>query len=275
MNLDYFHNGREVLPEVLSWHKYLRSVLRMSDNVTSSVLDIIDREMLVGDPGRRIKANDLCKKLDNIKSQAQTEALALPKAIMETLLAVNEAFPKQTMAKPIQELTKPMKSPTIASKRQAQKSALLEAPVKMTARRSEYLKSELSNSHAVSQRDEEFPEISLIVPSSQVLAIQNANAEPFLLNQGHPGIQKEKVPTIEVAETTISQRPGSLFSAAMQRPPSRKRRTTPAQDVFQAREEIESRPKAHRFTKRTAKDELLSRHFSNRDIVSCIIFPSY
>ncbi|ELR10225.1 hypothetical protein VC83_08985 [Pseudogymnoascus destructans] len=61
-NLDYFHNGREVLPDVLSWHAYLRSVLRKSDTITSSVLDLIDNEMFVGDAGCRIKATELLQK---------------------------------------------------------------------------------------------------------------------------------------------------------------------------------------------------------------------
>lgn len=272
LNLDYFHNGEEVLADVLGWHKYLRSVLRKSDIITSSVLDLIDKEMFVGDAGCRIKANDLCERLDQIKSQIQTEATAPSKAIMEALLAVDEAPPRPAMANTTQEPAERAKTPTIVDKRQAQKSALLGAPLKVTARRSEYLKSELNNSHPSTQRDEEYPDIPFIVPSYQTPVSQNFNEESFLLNQGNPRIQIENVSAIEVAETTFNRRHthGGSFTATRQRPASRKRRTNPPQDVFQAREEIESRPKAHRFTRRTTKDELLSRHFSNRDIVSCV-----
>lgn len=271
-NLDYFHNREDVLPDVLRWHAYLRSVLRKSDTITSIVLDLIDKEMFVGDAGRRIKATELCERLDDIKSQMQTETLALPKAIMEALLAVDEAPPKQAMASNAHKPTEPKESPTIVDKRQAQKSALLGAPLKMTARRSEYLKSELSNSYVSIQRDEEHPEISLIVPSSHRPVTNNVNEEPPLVNPRNSRIKTKNIPAIAVAETTLSPRykQSGSFATTKQRPASRKRRTNPPQDVFQAREEIESRPKVHRFSRKITKDDLLSRHFSNRDIVSCM-----
>ncbi|OBT55671.1 hypothetical protein VE04_06921 [Pseudogymnoascus sp. 24MN13] len=140
---DYFHDGQKVLADVISWHMYLRSVSRKSDIVTCSVLDLVDREMFVGDAGRRIKANELCERLDQIRSQKQTEAPALPKAIMEALLVLDEAPLKPAMASTAHTLTMPMESPTIVDRRQAQKLALLGAPLKMTAGRLEYLKSEL------------------------------------------------------------------------------------------------------------------------------------
>ncbi|KFY94147.1 hypothetical protein V500_03400 [Pseudogymnoascus sp. VKM F-4518 (FW-2643)] len=83
---DYFHNGKEVLGAVLSWHTLLRSVSRKNDFVTSRVLDIIDEMIFVGDARRRIKAKDLCMKLDEIKIKMQTDTEKLPKDIMEMLL---------------------------------------------------------------------------------------------------------------------------------------------------------------------------------------------
>ncbi|KFZ05322.1 hypothetical protein V501_08467 [Pseudogymnoascus sp. VKM F-4519 (FW-2642)] len=267
-DLDHFHNGKEVLPDVLSWHAYLRSVLRKSDTITSSVLDLIDKDMFVGDAGCRIKATELCKKLHDIKSQMQTETRALPKAIMEALLEVDEAPPKQTMASTTHELTMPKESPTIVDKRQAQKSALLGAPLKMTARRSEYLKSELSNSYVDIQRDDEYPEISITVPPSLNPVAQNVNEEPPLLNRRDSRIQTENISASKHAEAPLSPRYMQIgsFATTMQRPVNRKRRTNPPQDIFQAREEVKSRTKMRLFGRKTTKDQLLSRHFSNRDI---------
>lgn len=236
------------------------------------MLDLIDKDMFVGDAGCRIKATELCKKLHDIKSQMQTETRALPKAIMEALLEVDEAPPKQSMASTTYELTMPKESPTIVDKRQAQKSALLGAPLKMTARRSEYLKSELSNSYVDIQRYEEYPEISIPVPSSLNPVAQNANEEPPLLNKRNSRIQREKILVREDAEAPLSPRymQSGSFATTKQRPMGRKRRTNPPQDIFQAREEVKSRTKMRLFGRKTTKDQLLSRHFSNRDIVSCL-----
>ncbi|KFY38314.1 hypothetical protein V494_04413 [Pseudogymnoascus sp. VKM F-4513 (FW-928)] len=265
---DCFHNGEEVLPDVLSWHACLRSVLRKSDIVTSSVLDLIDNEMLVGNAGCRIKASDLCKRLNEIRSRMQAEAPALPTPVMEALLAINDAPPRQSTAKTTQKPTKPGKSSTIADQRQAQKSALLSAPLKMTARRSEYLKSELGSSNVNSQRDEGRPELSLDVRSFQTLANQNSFEIPSLPIQDNPRVQIENMAGLEVVGTPIDPRlvVGNHVSTTRQRPASRRQRTNSPQDVFQARQEIKSRPKKGIVFRKTTKDELLSGHFSNRDI---------
>jgi hypothetical protein len=56
---DYFHNGREVLPEVTAWHDFLRYSLRKSDPLTGKILDIVDHFMLKGDPRHRYSAADI------------------------------------------------------------------------------------------------------------------------------------------------------------------------------------------------------------------------
>ncbi|KFY83606.1 hypothetical protein V498_07939 [Pseudogymnoascus sp. VKM F-4517 (FW-2822)] len=91
---DYFHNGKEVLGAVLSWHVFLRTISRKNDFVTSRVLDIIDENIFVGVARRRIKAKDLYSKLDEIKAEMQAETESLPKEIMEVLLGVEEALLK-------------------------------------------------------------------------------------------------------------------------------------------------------------------------------------
>ncbi|PVH68936.1 hypothetical protein DL98DRAFT_627424 [Cadophora sp. DSE1049] len=43
---DYFHDGRNVLKVVTSWHRHLRSSLRRSDTITSKILDLVDKDLL-------------------------------------------------------------------------------------------------------------------------------------------------------------------------------------------------------------------------------------
>ncbi|OBT67421.1 hypothetical protein VE03_03009 [Pseudogymnoascus sp. 23342-1-I1] len=255
----YFHNGEEVLLDVLDWHIFLRRVLRKSDVITSSVLDLIDEEMLVGNAGCRIKANDLCERLDKIKSQIQNEATAPPKAIMEALLAVDEAPPRPTGARTTRNFTEQAKIATIAGKRQAQKSALLGAPLKVTARRSEYLKSELSNSRVSIPITEEYHDIPFIVPSSQTLVAQNPNAR---LSLPTPRTNTGQISATTAIETTPRRyTTGSPTIIARPQHTSKKSRATPPQDVFEALENI----KLNLFGN-PVKDKLMSKYFKDRDI---------
>lgn len=63
---DAFHNGARVLPEVLTWHAYLRENMRKSDVTTERVLNLIDEHMLLEDPGKRIDSALLCSRLAEI-----------------------------------------------------------------------------------------------------------------------------------------------------------------------------------------------------------------
>ncbi|KUJ18189.1 uncharacterized protein LY89DRAFT_41524 [Mollisia scopiformis] len=65
---DFFHDGSKVLPGVLSWHIFLRTALRTSDQVTSRVLDLVDRRMLVNSIPR-FDADGICLGLDAIQRQ--------------------------------------------------------------------------------------------------------------------------------------------------------------------------------------------------------------
>jgi hypothetical protein len=272
---DYFHNGEEVLPDVLSWHDYLRSTLRRTDMVTSRVLDLVDQKIFRGDAALRIKSEGLCKELDELKAQIQVEKrMKPPKSVMEFLLAVEEAPSKPPVASTPQAPAKSEKSLTIVDERQARKTAHLGTPLKMTAQRSEYLKSELSNVDENTQRDEEmiYRDVSPGVSSSGQPIAQHPNAESPGTNQARPPINTEHVSGADAAETTpIRQYPSDSSTATRSRLARRKQRTNPPQDVFQAREEVESRPKIHVpsiFGGKPVKDGLLSRHFGNRDIVS-------
>ncbi|KAG8525536.1 uncharacterized protein KY384_009180 [Bacidia gigantensis] len=54
-----FHDDRKVLPEVREWHTNLRCFTRRSDDITASVLDLLDNSVLVAHPSSRINAKDL------------------------------------------------------------------------------------------------------------------------------------------------------------------------------------------------------------------------
>ena len=61
---DCFHDGKQVLGDIIQWHDFLRTTIRSTDTITYKVLDLVDREMLVGATEQRITAASLCSKLD-------------------------------------------------------------------------------------------------------------------------------------------------------------------------------------------------------------------
>lgn len=66
---DFWHDGEEVLPEVLQWHAYLRSVVRPTDPIAAHILDLVDNQMLLQEPPKRISASDLSTEMQNIGKQ--------------------------------------------------------------------------------------------------------------------------------------------------------------------------------------------------------------
>ena len=88
---DQFHDGFEVLRAVSDWHKYLRTVIRKTDTITSQVLDLVDNSMLVASPDHRIDASTLCAKLDSIlKSCPRQSEPELPENIVTLLGEIDE-----------------------------------------------------------------------------------------------------------------------------------------------------------------------------------------
>ncbi|KAK0616720.1 hypothetical protein B0T14DRAFT_251520 [Immersiella caudata] len=69
---DYFHNGREVLPEVTAWHDFLRYSLRNSDPLTGKILDMVDQFMLKGDPRCRYGAADIDREYKRCLGEARS-----------------------------------------------------------------------------------------------------------------------------------------------------------------------------------------------------------
>ncbi len=94
--VDAFHNGYNVLPQIKSWHDFLRSSVRKTDKITVPILNLIDDRMLLSDPARRIKTSELCHELRRILREAEEEPkLDLPDIVLKTLVEVDEEASKR------------------------------------------------------------------------------------------------------------------------------------------------------------------------------------
>jgi hypothetical protein len=78
----YFHDGDNVLQEVKDWHTMLGSSLRIGDNMTNKVPDLIEQDMLVPDHNR-ITAKELLQKLNTIVEQELAQESGIPKTIQD------------------------------------------------------------------------------------------------------------------------------------------------------------------------------------------------
>ncbi|XTI86035.1 hypothetical protein V2W45_1233385 [Cenococcum geophilum] len=88
---DPFHDGDDVLPEVRSWHNILRSTKRITDHITSDVLNLVDSRMLIKDPLERIETEELCEELNKILQRAGKELdLQVADIVVDTLQDVDD-----------------------------------------------------------------------------------------------------------------------------------------------------------------------------------------
>jgi hypothetical protein len=276
---DYFHGGERVLPEVTSWHKYLRNSLRRTDRITSQVLDLVDQHMLVGNPELRMKSSAICEQLAHISQSLKESRTPVPDSILKFLLNVDEEIPSNA-AEPVSVETVIGLRPSLNTfhDRQVRKSKYLGTPLMKTAHRS-YLKSTLT----VPPVDQQLSQITPDGPSEIPIQVSTTTSD-----ESPPGFQVPQFPNA-VAQPEENQHcndntPPPLPSSASTMtsgtgpgsPVRQKFKTTRPQDVFQAREEIENREHERkekitfsRFLPKP-KDDLLARHYKNRDIVSTI-----
>jgi hypothetical protein len=69
---DSFHDGTNVLPEVVTWHKYLRSTARRTDVLTEEILNVVEKHVLLDDADR-VDSGYLCKVLtDTLEKRDST-----------------------------------------------------------------------------------------------------------------------------------------------------------------------------------------------------------
>jgi hypothetical protein len=73
---DAFHDGTNVYEEISLWHQRMKRIKRSSDFVTSKILDLVDRSMLLKDPRARLEFKSLCIELDMILAAAKSDLAA-------------------------------------------------------------------------------------------------------------------------------------------------------------------------------------------------------
>lgn len=77
---DRFHDGSQVLPEIISWHDYIRNHVRKADTITARVLSLIDDHMLRDQPDARYTSAKLCNELTYISKVAEHNVVELLEA---------------------------------------------------------------------------------------------------------------------------------------------------------------------------------------------------
>ncbi|KAI1386093.1 uncharacterized protein F4822DRAFT_305220 [Hypoxylon trugodes] len=97
---DAFHNGVHVLPEVLEWHNYLRSVLRRSDTITGRILDLVEECMLQPESARKTNALHIAMEEQLQEAQYEHDRLMggpgldiVTDSVKEALLSVEDRAP--------------------------------------------------------------------------------------------------------------------------------------------------------------------------------------
>lgn len=258
---DYFHDGQNVLTDIKDWHMVLRNTLRKNDPITSQILDLVDRDMLLGPAEKRWNAKRVCGELKKLLAEAVARCKEyVPPKIMDAFIAVDEAAPSKAGVKIIEARPERSQHLTISDARQARKSKRLDEPLLKTSHRSKGRKSALP---PPIPDEETLPRISESPVEMDPPIPEDKMTPP---PRFQPRSQEEGMDTLQGIGHTQSS-PSSPTTPQPSRPPLvNKRRTTP-QNVFQAREAIEEREKRN-YLGRTRKDERLSAHFGNRDIVS-------
>jgi hypothetical protein len=101
----HFHDGKKVLDEVTTWHKYLRDHIRLSDKITPLVLDLLVSQLFVADPAERATAIKLCERLDEIVKMVQaTTHTGLPDFISQLWQETDKQAAAKKLHKSLEKL---------------------------------------------------------------------------------------------------------------------------------------------------------------------------
>ena len=267
---DAFHDGIDVLPVVHDWHQVLCSASRGTDHITSKILELVDQKMLLGDPLKRVKTDELCELLQGILKQAGKERhVPIPDTIVETLVQVD----KNAESKPTEAMKEAVLSPNLplAPGWQTRRSKLDNIPLMKTGNRSSLAppaKPTIPNVPAINVPPDEF--------------YGPRDASQFTFGIADDGNEKE---VYEIAHdrdfpSTTAFTKGEAHSKELQHRPqadpvhpnlSSIPFAVPYQNVHQARFELENRKKSTLLSlfrgKKTEENALLG-YFKDRDIVS-------
>ena len=281
---DSFHDGKRVLQEVTDWHRHLSDVARASDTVTKKVLQLVDAKMLCQYPEARIEVKKLCEELGQIISDARTQPQVKPPTSLHHIFEQMEyqaakAAEAASSSRHSQPSSSQLTLPGAEQDRKSRKSRNLDIPLKPTTHRSVALKSQKNPSFLDSapllfentlSLSSTLPSDSLAGPSRPLTATESEQgmtppddpeAPPKWRDNMGRFVNQNRASTYDTqlasSPRKISRRPKTLMSE-----PSLK------QDVWQARAAIDRQPRNLKsFLKGGKKDELLERHFGDRDIV--------
>lgn len=89
---DFFHNGKDVLPEILQWHDYLRLTVRRIDPFATDVLTIVDLHLLGTASDGRISAEQLHNKCATLEQNLSPSTAELSLAVVESVKAVEDTL---------------------------------------------------------------------------------------------------------------------------------------------------------------------------------------
>lgn len=273
---DYFHNSHEVLPEVTSWHKSLRGILRKTDTLTSLVLDLIDDKMLLSDPTKRLSAEETCIELSRIYKEAEEAQAKLENKVPEEITAALRQLDDSAPAKALPKTPSEESSPDLHSRNA--KSKRLEVPLMKTTHRSEVFKPEPGRL-AQRRESEARRNIPNMIPEDKEQDFHGQGVESTPL-------QHSSYVNAPLSNSQSTERPysiaktidPSIYGTPPRRnpppapsTPSNKSRA-PRQNVFEARQQLDQAFKGMRGIGRKLlgkqpKDVVLSSHFHNRDLL--------
>jgi serine/threonine protein kinase len=283
--LDCFHNGTDVLSEITSWHALLRNSVRKTDPITEEVLNLVDQNMLLQDPKKRIDSRLLCEKLQQIvcsskKVLSETiaarslEARERQERMEGLLYEIEKEAATQVVEEPTPEPTRPFTA-GLPVNRDALKVQLEHVALKKTSHRFEtipdpqstpavpetivdkptIITSDTMGLKEVLYRSETQPESTVMSTSDKRKSVRRSTfGQPSRTNTGSTILTHQKTGIM---------------------PP-----THANQNVIQARESMDRELKQKNASlsgilgkKKLSKDEYLSKHFKDRDIVS--LTPSF
>ncbi|KAH8807981.1 kinase-like domain-containing protein [Xylogone sp. PMI_703] len=225
-----------------AWHKYLRAILRKEDILTSLVLDLVDNKMLLSNPFERLSAEETYTELSRIYSETKEVQIKrgdkVPDLITKALLQLDDLAPAKALSMTQSE------EPPINSHSRNAKSKRLEVPLMKTTHRSEVFK--LDSRFGAGQQS---PQPASNTPIDVTKPLYRPSQET---DGTSPSLDETPVPQ-QISSTLNIPRVTS-------------------QNLYEAREQLKRFEKgllgkASKLFGRQYKDDVLSRHLKNRDLL--------
>jgi serine/threonine protein kinase len=254
---DYFHDGKDVLPEVTDWHKYLRNILRRTDRVTAQVLDVVDHYMFVQDPRKRWQSSEIYDKLYKISLGLEDPTSTVPQEIID-FISANEQGASGGPGAIYDKTVPPVnQDATVVRKRKDKKSKYLRPLI---------IKTEGPTAES-SQAASTIDRSPLLPPETPNRSHINITNGPYYQSPTQ-SMSFSTITTYDRPETPLGKHPLEVVQI---KPPAQATFRGKVQDIFQAHEEIEESERMRNKIKLMGKkpvDDYLAKHYQKRDIVS-------